>query len=356
MAIPFKVFSITLTFTTVKSIMVEIKSKHLFLSIVAIIANYAASVESTEKLNERPIIAVLTQRYPKLSNQSCLAASYVKFLESAGARVVPIPHYFSREKVAQLFKYVNGVLYPGGDISWFISEYYKHAEHFWDMAIEANDRGDFFPIWGTCLGFETMNIIRTKKVVTSPRVASDVANTLEFTTNANRTRLVRAIPKDIFNALSTENITYNHHNYGISPETFEENPKLKDFFDIISLNKGVHGETYISTFEAKRYPFYGVQWHPEKPNFEMGTHFENIPHTANAIRAAQYMANFFVNEARKNGHKFPSKKMEDEYLIYRYNPVHTAHVFKTGPLSDFEQCYIFKDKSEIPSSDGNNDR
>ena len=38
--------------------------------------------------NDRPLIAVLSQDSHKKSGQSYLVASYVKYLESAGARVV----------------------------------------------------------------------------------------------------------------------------------------------------------------------------------------------------------------------------------------------------------------------------
>ena len=47
--------------------------------------------------------------------------------------------------------------------------------------------------------------------------------------------------------------------------------------------------------KGKRYPIYGVQWHPEKNPFEWTT-AENIPHSADAILAAQFVANFFVNQ------------------------------------------------------------
>ena len=56
---------------------------------------------------------------------------------------------------------------------------------------------------------------------------------------------------------------------------------------------------------------------------------------------SQYMANFFVNEARKNHHKFPTRKLEDKYLIYNYNPVYSAKKYE-GSLSHFEQIYIFE--------------
>ena len=53
------------------------------------------------------------------------------------------------------------------------------------------------------------------------------------------------------------------------------------------------------------------------------------------------MANFFVDEARKNLHTFPTDEMEDEYLIYKYTPIHSARVYNNGTLSKMEQVYLF---------------
>ena len=50
---------------------------------------------------------------------------------------------------------------------------------------------------------------------------------------------------------------------------------------------------YISAFD---YPFYGVQWHPEKNNFFWETD-EFINHTLSAVKLSQYMANFFVQQS-----------------------------------------------------------
>ena len=57
------------------------------------------------------------------------------------------------------------------------------------------------------------------------------------------------------------------------------------------------GLQYISAVEAKKYPFYAVQFHPEKNIYEW-TVKENIPHSIEAMESAQYFANFFVNEGR----------------------------------------------------------
>jgi hypothetical protein len=54
------------------------------------------------------------------------------------------------------------------------------------------------------------------------------------------------------------------------------------------------GFEFISSIEHKVYPFYGVQFHPEKNAFEWG--IESIPHSAEAILVDQFYGNFFLNE------------------------------------------------------------
>lgn len=44
-----------------------------------------------------------------------------------------------------------------------------------------------------------------------------------------------------------------------------------------------------------QYPVYGVQWHPEKAPYEWGK-LKGISHAPNAVRAAFYLAEFFVAE------------------------------------------------------------
>ena len=47
---------------------------------------------------------------------------------------------------------------------------------------------------------------------------------------------------------------------------------------------------------AYKYPIYGTQWHPEKNPFQWTD--DNIPHDIDAVRVAQHMANFFVEEGK----------------------------------------------------------
>ena len=44
---------------------------------------------------------------------------------------------------------------------------------------------------------------------------------------------------------------------------------------------------YVSTIEHQRLPFFGTQWHPEKPPFEFSD--ETIPHSHEAIAVSQHL-------------------------------------------------------------------
>lgn len=83
------------------------------------------------------------------------------------------------------------------------------------------------------------------------------------------------------------------------------------------------------------YPVYGTQWHPEKNPYEW-TNNEPIPHTADAVAVAQYMANFFVGEARKCKHLYPFDRLMAD-AIWNTPVVYT---YKTEG-SDFIQKYYW---------------
>ena len=104
----------------------------------------------------------------------------------------------------------------------------------------------------------------------------------------------------------------------------------------MSVNKDWNGFEFISTIEHHRYPFYGIQFHPEKNLYEW-TRNKNISHTTHAILASQYFADFFVSEARKSNHSFKNAADEDNYVIYNF-----AASFTGLKGSAFEQSYLFE--------------
>jgi len=108
----------------------------------------AACAVSAE--NTRPIIGILDQNYG--DKDTYIAASYVKWVESAGARAVPLFYSkWSTSTMEDMLKNLNGVVLPGGGQS-FSGKYLAQLNTIFHFAKKANDNGVHFPLWGTCLG------------------------------------------------------------------------------------------------------------------------------------------------------------------------------------------------------------
>ena len=109
--------------------------------------------------NQMPIIGVLTQTLEegmkndtKFANYSTyIMTAYVEFLESAGARVVPLVVGESKEVTLDKLSKLNGVLLPGGD-----GDYMEYGRFIFEKIKEYNDNGTYYPVWGTCMGYEDM--------------------------------------------------------------------------------------------------------------------------------------------------------------------------------------------------------
>jgi len=134
------------TYYTMFAIRVNMKMHCILLLLLSTI------VASFSSLNDRPVIGVLST--PDDSKSTFyIAASYVKWLESAGARAIAIPFYASDDLIESIFYQVNGILFPGGAD---YKDMPDSARKIWKLAKTANDSGNHFPLWGTCLGFEFM--------------------------------------------------------------------------------------------------------------------------------------------------------------------------------------------------------
>ncbi|XP_059900471.1 gamma-glutamyl hydrolase-like isoform X1 [Gadus macrocephalus] len=285
------------------------------------------------KRNDAPVIGILSQESysPPPNVTSYIAASYVKYLESAGARVVPVRINQTLEQYKSLFNSLNGILFPGGGAHLITSGYARAAKIFYQLTIEANSRGDYFPVWGTCLGLEELTFLTSGKLLLSSTNTNGVALPLVFTNESRVSKLFSGFPPDLLTALASEALTENSHRLSLATETFRNNPELSKFYRVLSTNSDEKTE-FVSTMEAYDYPIYATQWHPEKNAFEWTRDY--IPHSPNAIKTTFFMADFFVNEAKKNFHKFSSEEEERDALIYNYTPLYTNG-------SAFEQVYFF---------------
>eukprot|EP00878_Enallax_costatus_P015279 GHUV01015998.1.p1 GENE.GHUV01015998.1~~GHUV01015998.1.p1 ORF type:complete len:381 (+),score=77.51 GHUV01015998.1:217-1359(+) len=286
--------------------------------------------------NTQPLIGILTQPCHDCPGRSYIAASYVKWIEAAGGRVVPIRFYATDKELYRLFKSVNGLVFPGGlTWLWLDAPYVITARKLFNWALEENDKGNPFPIHGTCLGFQLLHILvsnvsRNDLLIETDSVAHP-AN-LQWTEAGKNSRMFKGMPEELFAKLEdpTVNIALENHEYGMPPTFYKRWPILDQWFNILTTTKDRNGIEYISTMEAKKYPFFGTQWHPEKPTSEFG--MPEVPHTLDAVCVSQHLANSYIDLARYNSHAPESPEQELAMLIYSTPPIFSAR-FEVSVLS-----------------------
>eukprot|EP00112_Aurelia_sp_Birch-Aquarium-sp1_P007176 Seg1782.10 transcript_id=Seg1782.10/GoldUCD/mRNA.D3Y31 product="Gamma-glutamyl hydrolase" protein_id=Seg1782.10/GoldUCD/D3Y31 len=293
---------------------------------------------------ERPIIGIVAQglfdsnpvvkHYPWTKGKSYIPASYVKLAESSGARVVPIKDTLTDSELTTLLGSLNGVIFPGGTHSLSTSNYSKTATKIFNYAITAQEKKDYFPVLGLCWGLQMLLKIVAGENPIQRTYSTHIDLKVQFTVAAAKSILFKHLPSTLESEMTNQAITYNNHNWGLHVETYDSNPKIKEFFNLLALSVDLKGIAFGAAFEAKDYPIFGLQWHPEKPLFEWKKEL-NIDHSFPSLAASQYIANIFRKETSQSCHNFESSSEEDKALIYNLQPINSA---VAG--SSFEQVYV----------------
>mmetsp|Transcript_110874 Transcript_110874/g.220518 ORF Transcript_110874/g.220518 Transcript_110874/m.220518 type:complete len:380 (-) Transcript_110874:20-1159(-) len=317
-----------------------------------------------------PIIGIFSmpfKPFPGLPNicEHCevLPASYVKAVEAAGGRVLPISYYADSSEVELLGKSLNGILFTGGgDVSLPLA-----AKKLLNRSRTLHLMGESLPVWGTCLGFEWLVNFVAQGSLQDGFNAFNVSLPLRLTSSARKSRLLGTAPPTVLDALVNMSVAFNMHHLGIEPSRWEQFAALAETFDVLATSVGPNNRGFVSTIEGIRgLPWFGVQWHPEKNTFEHGlsadgTPFENISHGPEAIAVEQYMSNFFVTEARRSTQSFSNHTAAALRLIYgqrvstALNPAfvetYVLHYRCTGQAPQTLQCASLirpSDRTEQP--------
>jgi len=292
----------------------------------------------------RPIIGILAQEKDSwvkdspANTSSYIAASYVKSVEAAGARVVPVQINQDDEYYEKLGKSLNGFLLPGGGASITSSKGYAGASNaIYQIVLAANKEGSPLPLWSTCLGFEMLLLLAADGQA-DPRTSCesyDRALPLNLSPGWSSSQMFGGASEELMEAAQTKDLTSNFHHYCVTPETFSEDGQDKDYV-ILSTNEDDDGLTFISSVEHKEYPIFGVQWHPEKNTYEW--QYPSIPHSPEAIQLEHHVMEVFLSYARMNSNSFEDEDEAEKYLIYNHQP---TYVHRDYDSKSFEQAYLF---------------
>lgn len=110
------------------------------------------------------------------------------------------------------------VLLPGG-ATWFNQSdgYADAGRHIYDVAIEMNERGNYFPVWGTCLGFELLTYLSADGNEHRAHCSSNnQALPLVFKEDFRSSRLFANAPEATLKILEGEAVTSNFHQYCVT--------------------------------------------------------------------------------------------------------------------------------------------
>merc|ERR1711907_647400 len=216
-------------------------------------------------------------------------------------------------------------------------------------------KGVKFPVIGICRGAQMMMIAASNKDFMVETDSLNLSIPLHFTKEAKGSRLFGHASKGLVKALSKRSITMNAHANGIPVATFYNQTSLTKVFRVLSTNYDRNGTNFISTFEGRHAPLYGLQWHPEKSLFVFNPVLA-VDHSIYATIAAQYIANIFMAECRMNPNTFDTRDEELGHLVgAQMTPTFVGNITESPYdmvyLAEFTRDYTFSKPGDDDDDD-----
>jgi gamma-glutamyl hydrolase len=268
----------------------------------------------TSKVHHSFCVGIITIPHSRKTKygMSHIMKPYVDWFEERGIRVIPIPYDTTQHEM--FFNMINGLFIPGGETPYIMKNntFVDSVTKFFELSLQKNE---YFPIWGTCFGFELLMFL-IGGFTKLKRYNDHKLSPIHITHDGYQSRMLSSFPKRYLHFLENHNSTLQNHEYGISPDDFMNNLHLKRFYSILATAVGEDNKEYVAIIEAKYYPIYGVQFHPERQ------------------KTTGHFIDFFISELKKNKHKSYS-------TIPSIRSVLKAHKCTQYPEHKHLLCYFF---------------
>jgi gamma-glutamyl hydrolase len=209
--------------------------------------------------------------HPVLRVESYINREYLDWVQLSGAVAVVVP--YNTAHLPAYLRSLHGMVFCGGSIenreTHTPRQYkaYLAAVHtVVDYAVRERDGGGYFPIWGTCLGFEILALMGDPPSDRNlfgelQKVEKFGKGTLTFAPEASRIK--RRFPAALRAELERTPCCTHRHHYGFVL-TNEHFAHMRDYLTVVATDRLKDGTPFLNMFEHKHYPFYGAQWHPER--------------------------------------------------------------------------------------------
>eukprot|EP00826_Nyctotherus_ovalis_P001947 TRINITY_DN10368_c0_g5_i1.p1 TRINITY_DN10368_c0_g5~~TRINITY_DN10368_c0_g5_i1.p1 ORF type:complete len:355 (+),score=54.75 TRINITY_DN10368_c0_g5_i1:27-1067(+) len=303
--------------------------------LIFFIAQYVfTAVHALTNTTERPIIGMLTtpvsERFKgTIGNYTeIIEGKNAHFIEGGGGRLFPISFKWSKDKMKEALKSINGIFFPDSDVGLFSEDntYLEAARTLIELAKSLNDEGVYFPVWGTARGFELLILIESNASILQP-CSSCKSHNANLIFTPSKGKLHQTLSDQQINALTHQTLTYFDHNHSIAKSSFEEsesqdkNKKLSAKYEVVAHSAVLGGEELIvAEVQGRSYPFYGVAYNPGSWVYEWR---KEVVKTVETMWLGNAYSNFFVDECKRNGQGFGSYEEELKNIIENHPCAYT---------------------------------
>ena len=212
------------------------------------------------------IITIPSDKKDKIkfkNTESYISSYYIDNLNKfADLQIIP----YNTDNCEYFFNKINGLYIPGGRRN-NNKKFLDTCKKLFMLAIQENDKGNYFPIYGSCLGFQYLIKIITDKPLLQKQNTTQTIRTVKF-----------------------------HNKYGLSLENYKH---IQNFYEVIETNKDKYNNVFVSTIKARQYPFFGFVYTTNNDDLFL----------------------FFINECKKNKRKGKKVKEIKSVILNNYKDV-----------------------------------
>lgn len=287
------------------------KKNYAFMLLILVCLTKAIEADPVTTL---PLVGILAQygstsmdkQYPAPPlYYTYVAGSYVDWTSLAGAMPVLIPFDTPRANLDFLLGYVDAILIPGGvtplgDGQGGFSDFQQTINYILDKAKQFNDGGRYFPVWGTCNGFEALMVYWAQNSNVLTCEFNDIYRDHPIDVDPAifpNSKFWGALNQDRLKRVFQNGYVFYDHSCGVNPVSFSKF-NLKDKVWLLATSKTDANVTFIAIAEDIKYPFFAVQWHPEKTQFERGSKYSFLDKSTDTIRFLSEIIQELVDRVR----------------------------------------------------------